>query len=88
MTDYAELAQDLRLLTGHLSNRGKLLSIVNLSANALDHLSAENARLRDALGKIASGTEDEEYPFRAMPRESMSRIARVALGPPLPAKEG
>jgi hypothetical protein len=39
----------------------------------------EIKRLRDALETIASGTEDIFPPFRAMPRENMQNIARIAL---------
>lgn len=39
----------------------------------------EIKRLRDALETIASGTQDLFPPFRAMPREDMQNIARIAL---------
>ena len=39
----------------------------------------EIKRLKAALETIASGTEDIFPPFRAMPRESMQNIARIAL---------
>lgn len=40
---------------------------------------AEINRLKQALETIASGTEDIFPPFRAMPRENMQNIARIAL---------
>lgn len=39
------------------------------------------ARAGKALEQIASGTNDTEYPFRAIPRELMVKLARAALQP-------
>lgn len=51
-----------------------------------DHLSEADAALiaaapamYDALRKIANGTMDETYPFRAMPYGEMKKLARAAL---------
>lgn len=38
-----------------------------------------NKELLGALEKIASGTEDDLPPFRAMPRQNMQVIAQTAL---------
>lgn len=40
---------------------------------------AEIERLLAALRKIATGTEDEQYPFRAVPAEYLRRWASEAL---------
>lgn len=45
-----------------------------------DEARGEVDRLKAALYKIATGTEDERPPFRAVPREYLVRWAREALG--------